>query len=70
MSRYGISYAPVDTMILKNLWCMHAWYVRLFMAYVGEVGALITDKDSTNYTKFFIATAPAVISVPSKTRLS
>jgi len=31
-----------------------AWYVRLFMAYVEEVGALITDRDSTNYIKFFI----------------
>ena len=46
----GISYAPVDTTIK----IYGTWYVRLFMAYVGEVGALITDKDSKNYTKCFI----------------
>ena len=39
------------------------------MTYVEEVGALITDEDSTNYTKIFHI-SPVVISVPSKTRLS
>jgi len=31
------------------------WYVKLFMAYVGEVGALITDLFiDKDYIKFFI----------------
>ena len=38
--------------ILAMIKIYGTWYVRLFMAYVEEVGALITDRDSINYTNF------------------